>query len=305
MKEEKNSGKGNVFKNAGSAIGRFFQWIGADLKEIGVTFAKGDWKTRISYLIMGFGQLMRKQFARGIAFLAIEVAFILYIVNFGSKYLADLATLGTHGRGFNPDGTVSYGDNSFLILLYSVLSIIIILAFILVWRMNVRDNRKCQLILESGKSLPTNRQDLHSLLDQNFDKTLLALPCLGIFIFTVVPIIFMICIAFTNYDYNHQPPSQLFTWVGWTNFKNLFSFGTNGFGSTFGTVLSWTLIWAFFATFLNYFLGMAVAILINKKGIKFKKLWRTILVMTIAVSLFPYCMSVRCLRQTDLLMHIY
>ena len=29
----------------------------------------------------------------------------------------------------NPDGTVSYGDNSFLILLYSVLSIIIILAF--------------------------------------------------------------------------------------------------------------------------------------------------------------------------------
>lgn len=60
MKEEKNSGKGNVFKNAGSAIGRFFQWIGADLKEIGVTFAKGDWKTRISYLIMGFGQLRQQ-----------------------------------------------------------------------------------------------------------------------------------------------------------------------------------------------------------------------------------------------------
>ena len=305
MKEEKNSGKGNVFKNAGSAIGRFFQWIGADLKEIGVTFAKGDWKTRISYLIMGFGQLMRKQFARGIAFLAIEVAFILYIVNFGSKYLTDLATLGTHGRGFNPDGTVSYGDNSFLILLYSVLSIIIILAFILVWRMNVRDNRKCQLILESGKSLPTNRQDLHSLLDQNFDKTLLALPCLGIFIFTVVPIIFMICIAFTNYDYNHQPPSQLFTWVGWTNFKNLFSFGTNGFGSTFGTVLSWTLIWAFFATFLNYFLGMAVAILINKKGIKFKKLWRTILVMTIAVPQFVSLLYVGKMFATDGLVNAY
>ena len=107
MKEEKNSGKGNVLKNAGSAISKFFQWIGADLKEIGVTFAKGDWKTRISYLIMGFGQLMRKQFARGIAFLAIEVAFILYIVNFGAKYLADLTTLGTHGRGFNPDITVS------------------------------------------------------------------------------------------------------------------------------------------------------------------------------------------------------
>ena len=30
MKEEKNSGKGNVLKNAGSAISKFFQWIGAD-----------------------------------------------------------------------------------------------------------------------------------------------------------------------------------------------------------------------------------------------------------------------------------
>ena len=52
-----------------------------------------------------------------------------------------------------------------------------------------------------------------------------------------------------------------------------FSFGSTGFGSTFTTVLIWTLVWAFFATFLNYFLGMVVAMLINKKGIKFKKLW--------------------------------
>lgn len=66
----------------------------------------------------------------------------------------------------------------------------------------------------------------------------------------------------------------------------MFSFGTAGFGNTFVTVLGWTLVWAFFATFLNYFLGMIVAMLINKKGIKFKKLWRTILVMTIAVPQF-------------------
>jgi arabinogalactan oligomer/maltooligosaccharide transport system permease protein len=45
-------------------------------------------------------------------------------------------------------------------------------------------------------------------------------------------------------------------------------------------------MWAFFATFTNYFLGMFVAILINKKGIKLKKLWRTVLVMTIAIPQF-------------------
>ena len=45
-------------------------------------------------------------------------------------------------------------------------------------------------------------------------------------------------------------------------------------------------MWAFFATFTNYFLGMFVAIMINKKGIKFKKVWRTILVLTIAIPQF-------------------
>ena len=64
------------------------------------------------------------------------------------------------------------------------------------------------------------------------------------------------------------------------------SFGNGGFGSTFMTVLGWTLVWAFFATFLNYFLGMALAMLINKKGLKFSKLWRTIFVVTIAVPQF-------------------
>ena len=46
------------------------------------------------------------------------------------------------------------------------------------------------------------------------------------------------------------------------------------------------MIWALVATFSNYFLGMFIAICINKKGIKFKKVFRTILVMTIAVPQF-------------------
>ncbi|MBQ9944241.1 MAG: sugar ABC transporter permease [Clostridia bacterium] len=68
--------------------------------------------------------------------------------------------------------------------------------------------------------------------------------------------------------------------------NNMISVQTPSFANTFKQVLFWTLIWAFFATFLNYFLGMLVAIMINKKGIKFKKLWRTILVMTIAIPQF-------------------
>ena len=62
--------------------------------------------------------------------------------------------------------------------------------------------------------------------------------------------------------------------------------GSTNYAATFGEVLSWTLMWAFFATFTNYFLGMAVAMMINKKGIRLKKVWRTILVTTIAIPQF-------------------
>ena len=264
----------------------FLKWLGNDLKDIGQTFARGDWKTRLSFLIMGFGQLCRGQIVRGLSMLALQGGLLYFIFGFGWQYLTKILTLGTVET--HREGRVTvYGHNSFFILLYGILVIVAVLALIYLWRLNLRQNRDAEHLLSVGKRLPSNKEDLGSLLDKNFDKTLLALPVLGIFIFTVLPIIFMICIAFTNYDVTHQPPSKLFTWVGLQNFKELFGIGgTGNFGGTFFYVLGWTLLWSFFATFLTYFLGMAVAILINKKGIKLKKLWRTILVLTIAVPQF-------------------
>ena len=281
-----------------------FYALGKDITDIGVTFADGDWKTRVSYLIFGFGPLMRGQIVKGLGFLLCEAAFIAYMLFFGGNYLSKFNTLGTVETAKKGRVTV-YGDNSFLILLFGLLTIILIALIILVWRMNIRENRKEELLLRRGKTLPSNRKVLGSLLDTNFDKTLLALPVLGIFVFTVLPILFMICVAFTNYDKNHQSPTNLFTWVGLENFSKLFAFGKTGFGSTFLTVLGWTLIWAFFATFLNYFLGMGVAILINKKGIKFKKLWRTILVLTIAVPQFVSLLYVYKMFANDGLVNGY
>ncbi len=249
------------------------------------TLTKGDWKSKLSCLIMGFGPLLRGQIVKGLAFLATECLFILYLMKWGIFYLSKITTLGTVKTQKIRRKTV-YGDNSFMILLMGILTIVVILVFIAIWIMNLHENAMEEKLLKEGRRLPSNKKVLSSLLDENFDKALLSLPVIGIFIFTVLPIIFMICVAFTNYDKNHQSPTNLFTWVGFENFKNLFSFGTQGFGSTFFKVLLWTLVWAFFATFIDYFLGLAVALLINKKGIRFKKVWRTILVMTIAVPQF-------------------
>ena len=282
--------------------------MGNSVKEIFSTIVKavtkGDYKTRVSVLILGFGQLLRGQILKGITFLALEAAFIWYVVGFGAKYFVKLGTLGTIATQKVGRKTV-YGDNSFLILLFGILTVFLILFFILAWYLNIRDNVNSQEMIKAGKKLPTNKETFASLFDKHFDKTLLALPVTGIFVFTVLPIVFMICVAFTNYDKNHQAPTNLFTWVGFDNFKRLLSFGQSGIGRTFIQVLAWTLVWAFFATFIDYFLGLLVAMLINKKGVRFKKLWRTILVVTIAVPQFVSLLYIMKLFSNDGLLNGY
>lgn len=231
-------------------IKTFFSWFGNDIKDIGVTFKEGDFKTKLSFLIFGLGPILRKSVVKGIAYLAVEVSFFIYMIQFGWQYLSKINTLGTIEKGIDPETfLLTDGDNSFFILLYGILSIMFIIGFIAVWRMNIKENRKEELLLKAGKKVPTSIDDLKSLLDGNFHITLMALPIIGVFVFIVLPIIFMICVAFTNYDYNHQAPTKLFTWVGLDNFKALLSFGSSGFGSTFFTVLGWTLVWAFLQHF--------------------------------------------------------
>jgi len=286
------------------AIGRFFRGFGNTVvgifKTIVLTWKYGDYKTRTSYFIMGFGNLARGQILRGVLFLLFEVAFGVYMGTVGVYYIKDLGTLGTVERIIGRGGKiVEFGQNSFDILLYGILTLIFIVALAITWYMNVKQNKIAQEILATGKPLKSGKQDLNSLIDDQFHKTLLALPLLGILIFTVLPVFFMILIAFTNYDAGHYPPNKLFTWVGGNNFGELFSSGGSGFGSAFGQILLWTLIWAFFATFTNYFLGMIVAMIINKKGIKLKKLWRTILVISIAIPQFISLMYVGRMFEAD------
>ncbi len=280
------------------AIGRFFKdlglRIGQEFREIVTTFTGGDWKTKTSYFVMGFGSIARGQVLRGVLFLVFEIVFIFYMVVAGGHWMSMLPSLGKVGPHEEYSQvldayTTVYGDNSFKILLYGVLTVFFIVAFLYTWRLNVKQNRISEDLIRSGHRLKSGKDDLRSLVDEQFYKTLLALPLMGILIFTVMPIIFMILVAFTNYDGTHDGYNNaLFGWAGLKNFNTMLSWsgGGNVYSATFGEVLTWTLIWAFFATFTNYFLGVFVAMMINKKGIRLKKVWRTILVMTIAIPQF-------------------
>jgi len=129
------------------------------------------------------------------------------------------------------------------------------------------------------------KDEMLSFLDERFHITLLALPVLLLLTFTILPIIFTIFMAFTNYDEKHQPPSTLYQWVGFKNFADVF-YSNPMKSETFGKILIWTLIWAVFATFTNFIFGIILALMINKKGIKFKGFWRTMFVVTAAVPQF-------------------
>ncbi len=284
----------NGIKNLGKLIKKGCLAVKNEALDIWTTFVTGDWKTKISFLVMGFGNIARGQILRGLLFLAFEVVFIVYMITTGVYWLGKLDNLGDRGPEEVYDPLLDvykpiYHDHSFKILLYGVLTIFFIIAFIFTWRTNVKQNKIAEQILRSGKKLRSGKQDLRSLVDDQFHKTLLALPLLGIFIFTVIPIVFMILVAFTNYDFLHNGyTNNLFTWVGLDNFNEMLNWNVEGvnYSATFGEVLVWTLMWAFFATFTNYFLGMGVAMMINKKGIRIKKFWRTCLVLTIAIPQF-------------------
>ena len=290
----------NFFKKIFTAVANIFSSLIAEIVDIGQTFKNGDWKTRVSFFIMGFGSIARGQVLRGLLFLAMQVIFIVYMFCGGAHWMSMLGTLGTQGPVTTYDPILdvpvtTYHDNSFKILLYGVLTIFFIIGLIVTWRINIKQNKISQQILATGKKLKSGKDDLRSMVDDNFHATLLALPLVGILVFTVMPMIFMILVAFTNYDsLNNGYTNNLFTWIGMDNFNTMLNFGGGNanYSATFGEILSWTLMWAFFATFTNYFLGMAVAMMINKKGIKWKKFWRSCLVMTVAVPQFISLMYV-------------
>ncbi|MCR5415946.1 MAG: sugar ABC transporter permease [Pseudobutyrivibrio sp.] len=266
--------------------------IGNAFKELGHAFVHGDIWVKLSAIIMGAGYFGRKQFVRGVLMTVLEVGVIASIAKVFAPYMAKLNTLGTVQREeifdiLTMKKTVNDYDNSLLILLYGIIGILIVVAFIALYIGNMRAVYRLQKMQENGEHINSFKDDIASFKNENFHITLLTLPSLGVILINVIPIIFMICIAFTNYDENHQPPTYLFTWVGIKNFIALFTNSqTITFGYAFVRVLAWTLIWAVVATATTFLGGILLAQFINHEHTHFKGMWRTLFVITIGIPQF-------------------
>ena len=287
----------------------FFTHLGVFIKDALVSFVTGTKKffvtfacrfkngspaTKASHIVMGFGNFYHKQIAKGMIYLLFQAAFILFMVlcpqvnstPFGYKALVNFTTLGT-----NPGDIFTKTDDSMLMLLFGVLTLGIIAMFLMLYLSNLASAYKAECDKRKKGKASTFREDIKGLLDNRFHITLLAPTFIAVTVFTILPTIFMIFIAFTNFDSAHQG-EILFNWVGLANIKNLFT-KTGEIGQRFLPVLGWTLTWTFFATFSCYFGGIFLGILINRKDVRCKTLFRTIFILTIAMPQFVSLLAVR------------
>lgn len=248
-----------------------------NMKQSGNFFQKANKKVRASMCLMGLGQLMYGQVGKGLLYLVVLAVGIAYFVYRGGADLAGLFTLGTR----EADTWLGIqGDNSVVMLLMGILAVIALLLLLAVHVSNVRDAWETQKLTERGGHPTAFREDVKQLLDRKFYKTVLFLPVLGVCVFNILPIIFMIAIAFTNYGGNIVPP-KLVDWVGLNNFIQITTLSQ--FAPTFGKILSWNLIWAVCSTALNYFAGLGLALLLNKECVRGKVFWRAFPILAYAV----------------------
>lgn len=253
-------------------------------------FLKGDIFSKLSFLIWGLSNMVRGQIIKGLLFLVMEISYIAYMVPSGFRFLRGIISLGTQEQEMVLNEKlgiyeVVQGDNSMLILLYGVVTLLITVAALVVGYVSIRSGELARQLKVQNKKVPGIIDEIKELFNTKIHRLFLFIPIIGILIFTVLPLVYMILIAFTNYDGAHQPPGNLFDWVGVQNFQKLFG-SADTLSATFWPIFGWTIVWGFAATFTCYFGGMFLAMLINSKGIRAKKVWRTIFVITMAIPAF-------------------
>ncbi len=230
-----------------------------------------------SMCVMGSGQILQKQWAKGFLYLLCFVSYMIYLFTIGLEDIKGFITLGT----VKGDAWLGItGDDSVMMMLRGLLAFVITAFFVGLHCSNIRDVRLCQARIEKNAKLPGFIQACGIFADKKFYILALALPVVGVLVFNILPIVFMILIAFTNYGGDIVPP-ELVDWIGLGNFEKIL--GLAEIKDTFFRILGWNFIWATASTFINYFGGLGLALLLNKKCVKGKAFWRAFPILAYAV----------------------
>ncbi|MGX7196952.1 ABC transporter permease subunit [Enterococcus olivae] len=231
-------------------------------------------------IIPGLGQIYNRQIWKGIVFLAITAGFIIELLQFGIRAFQDFITLGT----------TPMVDHSLFLLINGTLQIIVTVIFLLFWGLNIRDANKIAKAWQEGQKVNITIKETVSNIYENGFAYLLTIPAYFVMTVSIIfPVLVTLFMAFTNYDFRHIPPASLIDWVGFDNFKNIFTLAS--YRATFGKVFSWTIIWTVLSTTLQVSLGVFLAVIANQKFIKFRRVFGTIFLLPWAVPAFITIMS--------------
>ncbi|KUP09053.1 arabinogalactan ABC transporter permease [Bacillus coahuilensis m2-6] len=240
-----------------------------------VSYQSNHRKTALALsLVPGLGQLYNKQFLKGGAFLVLTAAFFIVFLDTLNMGLWGLVTLGEK----------TPRDHSVFLLVEGILSVIIIMFGLLFYGLNLNDAYKNGEKRDRGEKLSTIREQYRNLVDSGFPYLIISPGFLLLTFVVIFPIIFVILLAFTNYDLYHSPPAKLVDWVAFKNFVDIFNIPI--WRETFFSVLAWTLVWTFGATTSQVALGIFLAIIVNQKDLKGKRLIRTVFILPWAVPAF-------------------
>lgn len=232
-----------------------------------------------SSCFMGLGHILYlKEYIKGILFAALEIVFIALVPFFCSK-LFGIITLGDP----HPELPIKQRDNSVFMLIDGILVLAVVALFIFAYVISVKSAQNDYDKACKAKRLPTSKDSLNSIAGTSFPLLGLSPLVVLLLVFVVVPLIFSIAVAFTNYSApDHISPGKTVDWIGMQNFKELLG-GSSNWTVGFGRIALWTVIWAAGATITCYFGGLLVAVMLKDCKIKIAPVFRIIFILPYAV----------------------
>ncbi len=259
-----------------SWVRKMRQKITIQHKVIAHTYRQGTARTRrhliVGYLLPFLPFYWRKQVIRGTTILLSLAAYLTFMIIQGGASLMNMIGLSNYiGDRRQP-------------LVYGIIAVIFSVYMLYIYVNAQQQNVKAENALLNGRKVLTFREEVEQLKNKSAYQIMLFIPIIGALLFTVIPLVFMISLAFTNYNIATGVGINRFMWTGFESFKKLFDGGTNF--AAFVNVFNWTMVWAFFATFTTYFGGFFLALLIAKKTVKWKKVYRSLFVIAMAIPQF-------------------
>lgn len=236
----------------------------------------------LSLLLPGSGQIYNRQYVKGIFSLLIVVPILAILLTYvfglnnvignGIFGLIDLGLGSKFDQWDKPDSRFFVIEGTIAVVLMAI-CVVTSLGF-------ARDAFLNGLAMEKGARCKRWIKTKKVLMNQGY-PLLASFPSMICLIFIiVVPILSTFFIAFTNFTNDTAPPSELLKWVGWDQFRRLFSSQNK---TAFLAVLSWTVIWTLATSLISIFVGFFYAIILNHRKVKFKGFIRIIFLLPWAI----------------------